>query len=153
MEEPVLRDERLRVHVRHGAIENGVNALQLLDLRRRHPGRGQARRVPFHLRAEFVDLLDVLGADLGDQHAAMVEVRHQPLDDQALDRLADGRAPDLHLVDQAALGEHRAGRQLQHDDLVHEGLVRLLGQRGVRLDLHPRRVPSRACRIAARSGS
>ena len=87
------------------------------------------------LRANVGDVGKVGDVDLRGERPAPREDRDQVLEREALDRLADRRAPDLELAAERVLVDRRAGGDPQGDDPVAELGISAIGEQLAGLSL------------------
>ena len=76
-----------------------------------HSLGGEPGGVALELGAHLCDVHDVVGIDGGDEGATPRLHGHQVLQRQPLDRFAQRRASDPHLVHELVLAQDRAGRE------------------------------------------
>ena len=85
------------------------------------------RRLALELGPDLGDVDDVGDVHVGDVGPAPRPDLDQALERQALDRLAQRRAPDLELAHELVLDQRRSRRQAQGDDPVAELEVGAIG--------------------------
>src|SRR5215213_477851 len=119
--------ERLRV-VARGLVELGREQRGLLAQLGGHALGGEPRGVRLELRAHLGEARDVLRMYVCDDRPAARADLHEVLERQALDRLAQRRAPDSHLAHELVLAQPGAGRKAQVDDAVAQAEVRTIGE-------------------------
>jgi hypothetical protein len=96
-----------------------------------HPLGGQPRGLRLELGAHLGDVDDVVGLDLGDVRARPRADLDEALEREALDGLAQRRAPEAEVAHQRVLAQGGAGGQAQGDDLVAQAGVGAVGDQAV----------------------
>ena len=142
-----VTDDGVAAHVADDVVELVVHLTQVLSVAlfkvkllqvhdvaqaREALGRSVFRRVvgrePLDLAADIHDVHQILGRD-AEHDGAFAGVGDEVLLLEAAQRLADGRAADVELLDEPELREHLAARVHTLNDIGFQPLKHLIGQR------------------------